>query len=106
MESVLKRNHRGKAVFASYMSHVYCHNLLYIVFVFLHLICQENSVVLGWLKYSKLHIRVTKRTLQSPSVLSCPGKLRSNFLGLEFMAYGEGMNPKKSLGHRKGSEEM
>ncbi|CAK9021215.1 unnamed protein product [Durusdinium trenchii] len=23
------------------------------------------------------------------------GKLRSNFLGLEFMAYGEGMNPKK-----------
>ena len=26
------------------------------------------------------------------------GKLRSNFLGLEFMAYGEGMNPKKCLG--------
>eukprot|EP00913_Durusdinium_trenchii_P034035 g31858.t1 len=54
-------------------------------------------------KTSKYVITMSKTDDSGKDEEAFLGKLRSNFLGLEFMAYGEGMNPKKSLGCREFS---
>lgn len=46
-------------------------------------------------KTSKYVITMSKTDDSGKDEEAFLGKLRSNFLGLEFMAYGEGMNPKK-----------